>query len=69
MIAQWHDSLLTPTTILWAVASLAATALLFGSMTRRRTGLTESLRTFISRNVSPADGGDADGADDDEGPN
>ena len=46
---------ITPATILWLAASVIAALLLFGSMNRRRAGLTTALRDFVSRSQPPAD--------------
>jgi heme exporter protein D len=41
---------LEATTLLWLAVSLTAAAILFGSVNRRRSRLTESLREHVDRN-------------------
>ena len=54
-IGQASGLAITPATLLWLAASVIAALLLFGSMNRRRAGLTGALREFVSRNQPPAD--------------
>ncbi len=51
MIADFSDSVLTPATILWVITALIAATLLFGSINRRRTKLTETLRDYVDQNA------------------
>ena len=51
MIADLSDSILTPANMLWLVAAVIAATLLFGSIKRRRSRLTESLREYVDRNA------------------
>jgi hypothetical protein len=62
MSLEVNESLFSPTTLLWFVAAVACTAALFGSMNRRRSRLTESLREYVDHNQpkskASAEGGD-----------
>lgn len=49
MLADLVETLFTPATVLWLVASASAGLILVGAMNRRRTGLTESLRKYVDR--------------------
>ena len=44
------ETLFSGQALLWAAASVVAALLLFGSMNRRRSRLTESLRDFVDKN-------------------
>jgi hypothetical protein len=50
MPIEASESLFSPTPWLWLVAAVASAAILFGSMNRRRTRLTESLRDYVEQN-------------------
>jgi hypothetical protein len=50
MPAEASETLFSPTTWLWLVAVVVSAAVLFGSMNRRRTRLTESLRDYVEQN-------------------
>jgi hypothetical protein len=47
-------TLFSPTTWLWLVAAVASATLLFGSMNRRRTRLTVTLRDYVEQNQPDA---------------
>jgi hypothetical protein len=51
MIADLSDSILTPAAILWIIAVVIAATLLFGSINRRRSRLTDTLRNYVDRNA------------------
>ena len=65
-LSQVTEMLVSPTTALWLAVAVIAAVLLVGSLTRRRTGLTDGLREFVSRqHASPrADVSAKDHADD-----
>ena len=44
------ETLISPTTLLWLVVSAIAVAILIGSINRRRSRLTETLRDYVDRN-------------------
>ena len=48
-LSQVTEMLISPATALWLAVGFIATVLLVGSLTRRRAGLTEGLREFVSR--------------------
>ena len=48
-LAQLDESIFRPTTVLWVVFAIIAAVTLIGSLTRRRSRLTDSLRDFVSR--------------------
>jgi hypothetical protein len=60
MIADLSDSILTPANILWLISAVIAATLLFGSINRRRSKLTNTLKAYVDRNAtdirSPSDG-------------
>lgn len=64
MLAGLVETLFTPATMLWLIASASAGLILVGAMNRRRTGLTASLRKFVDRRPkhppAPKAGSDAD---------
>lgn len=66
MLADLVETLFTPATILWMIASASAGLILVGAMNRRRTGLTESLRKFVDKRPKhppapkPTDGAGSD---------
>ncbi len=43
------EALFSPTTMLWLVVSVMAVAILFGSINRRRSRLTETLQDYVDR--------------------
>ncbi len=43
------ETLFSPTTLLWLVVSAIAVAILFGSINRRRSRLTETLQDYVDR--------------------
>lgn len=49
MPAGIGETLVSPTAILWLVVSVMAAAVLFGSINRRRSRLTDSLREFVAK--------------------
>lgn len=49
MPADASETLLSATTLLWAVVSVMAALVLFGSINRRRSRLTESLRDYVDQ--------------------
>jgi beta-lactamase regulating signal transducer with metallopeptidase domain len=44
------ETLFSPTTLLWLVGAAIAVAILIGSINRRRSRLTETLRDYVDRN-------------------
>lgn len=50
MLLDASETLFSATTLLWIVVSLIAAALLIGSINRRRSRLTESLRDYVDQN-------------------
>ena len=50
MPVEVSETLFSPTTVLWLVVSATAASLLFGSINRRRSRLTETLREYVDRN-------------------
>jgi len=48
-LSQVTEMLVSPATALWLIVAVIAAVLLVGSLTRRRTGLTDGLREFVSR--------------------
>jgi hypothetical protein len=54
MPSEASETLFSPTTWLWLVAAVASAAVLFGSMNRRRTRLTETLRDYVQQNQPDA---------------
>ena len=50
MALDLSETLFSPTTLLWLIVSLAAAAILFGSINRRRSRLTDALRGYVDRN-------------------
>ena len=50
LLANISDSILTPATILWMVAALIASTLVFGAINRRRGRLTDSLKDYVDHN-------------------
>lgn len=57
-LAQLDEAIFRPTTVLWLVFAVIAAMTLIGSLTRRRRGLTDSLRDFVSRQQRSGDGAD-----------
>jgi hypothetical protein len=51
MPSEASETLFSPTTWLWLVAAVASAAVLFGSMNRRRTRLTETLRDYVQQDA------------------
>ena len=52
------EDLFSPTVLLWLIASAMAVVILLGSIHRRRTRLTETLREYVDRqqpDAKPAD--------------
>lgn len=49
------ESLFSTQTLLWLAGSAVAALLLFGSINRRRSRLTETLREYVDQNQEPAD--------------
>ena len=68
MPGQITETLFSSTTILWGVAVAVAAALLFGSMTRRRTGLTDALREFVRRSQPSTEEAEPRGGGEEAGP-
>ena len=54
MPAELSETLFSPTTLLWLVVVGVSVALLFGSMNRRRTRLTQSLRDYVDHSQDGA---------------
>lgn len=50
-------------TLLWGAAAIVATVLLAGAMSRRREGLTETLREYVRREQQGEEATDASEAD------
>jgi len=48
MFVGFSESVLSPATLLWAVAGLTAVTILFGAINRRRASLTETLKGYVS---------------------
>jgi beta-lactamase regulating signal transducer with metallopeptidase domain len=57
------ESLFTASTLLWIVAAVVCAAALFGSMNRRRSRLTESLRDYVDRHKPESTKGGDEGPD------
>ncbi len=49
MPVEASEVLFSPTTLLWLVVSVVAAAILFGSINRRRSRLTGTLRDYVDR--------------------
>ncbi|MGI9474843.1 MAG: hypothetical protein ACR2NZ_25150 [Rubripirellula sp.] len=50
MPGELSESILSPTALLWLAAVIIAGMILIGSINRRRTRLTETLRDYVDRN-------------------
>ena len=55
MPSEASELLFTPSTLLWLVVSLTAAAILFGSINRRRSRLTDSLREYVDRHQAASE--------------
>ena len=49
MLADVSETLFSTTTLLWLAVAATSAAILFGSMNRRRSQLTESLRDYVGK--------------------
>ncbi len=49
MPVEASETLFSPTTLLWLVVSAMAAVVLFGSINRRRSRLTETLRDYVDQ--------------------
>jgi len=49
MLVETSESIFSPLTLLWLAAAAIAALILFGSMHRRKSGLTDSLRQYVDQ--------------------
>ena len=63
MLFDASETLFSAQTLLWLAASVIAALLLFGSINRRRSRLTDSLRRYVDKNQH---GGDVSRSEQDE---
>jgi hypothetical protein len=50
MLGELSESILAPSTLLWLAGAGTAGVILFGSINRRRSRLTEALRDYVDQN-------------------